>query len=108
MIFTDKLILYVKVGLVTKRGVKAVCLPSLYQFLLPELPGTALISESSSILRVVLPYASQIHGVILATRSSCREVQEYPDLLCFAGIQLLQEVPCQFALLQPASSCLWQ
>lgn len=57
MIFTAKLILYARVGLVTKRGAKAVCLPSLYQILFLELPESALISGACSILRSVLPYA---------------------------------------------------
>lgn len=55
MKLTAKLILYARVGLVTKRGAKAVWLPSLYQFLVPELPGSALISGACSILRSVLP-----------------------------------------------------
>ncbi|CAM9923728.1 unnamed protein product, partial [Bubo scandiacus] len=54
MIFTAKLILYARVGLVTKRRAKAVCLPSLYQFLVPELPGAALISGACSLLRSAL------------------------------------------------------
>ncbi|PKU42347.1 hypothetical protein llap_7347 [Limosa lapponica baueri] len=51
MIFTAKLILYARASLVTRRGAKAVFLPSLYQLLLPELPGFAFISGAHTILR---------------------------------------------------------
>jgi len=54
----------------------------------------------------MLPYASHIHGVVLAVGSSYRVIQEYPDLIRFADIQLLQEMPYWFALVQPASNCL--
>jgi len=57
MIFIAKLILYARVGLVTKRGAKAFCLPSLYQILVLGLPGFALFSGACSIVRFVLPYA---------------------------------------------------
>lgn len=54
----------------------------------------------------MLPYASHIHGVVLAVGSSYRVIQEYPGLIRFADIQLLQEMPYWFALVQPASNCL--
>lgn len=37
---------------------------------------------------------------LIAAGSSCREVQELPGLICSAVIQLLQDIPWHFALVQ--------
>lgn len=90
MIFTAKLILYARVGLV-----------SLFTFSLPNsCSGAARICfdlRSSEHLKACPASCVTNPWGIFAAGSSCREVQEYPGLTSFAGIQLLQEIPCWFA-----------
>lgn len=79
MIFTAKLILHARASLVTRRGEKAVSLPSLYQFLLLELPGSVLISRACSILRSVCLTYDSSRGLFWQQGGSGIP---WPDLLC--------------------------